>query len=130
MAEELKAEKTTNSLRLIKKRKLKEAPFCFVCQSGFRPTLELHHIIPVKYGGNDTYENTVLLCPNCHAKLHYILSHKCIEDFGEESTITYTIKSGTNNEGECQRMKELISVWISEILAQLDALKKEAQLVP
>lgn len=27
---------------------------------------EFHHIVPVKEGGTNSYENIILLCPNCH----------------------------------------------------------------
>lgn len=35
-----------------------------------RPYLETHHIKWIAAGGEDTIENTVALCPNCHAKMH------------------------------------------------------------
>lgn len=28
--------------------------------------LEVHHIIPIVYGGEDTYDNYICLCHNCH----------------------------------------------------------------
>jgi 5-methylcytosine-specific restriction enzyme A len=34
------------------------------------PFLEIHHIIPLGQNGEDTIENTVALCPNCHRKMH------------------------------------------------------------
>lgn len=36
------------------------------------PYLEAHHIIWLSKGGNDTIENTVALCPNCHQKIHVL----------------------------------------------------------
>jgi 5-methylcytosine-specific restriction protein A len=39
------------------------------------PYLESHHIIWLSKGGEDTIENTVALCPNCHKKVH-ILNRK------------------------------------------------------
>ena len=33
--------------------------------------LEVHHIIPLRDGGEDTIENTIALCPNCHRELHF-----------------------------------------------------------
>ncbi len=36
-----------------------------------RPFLESHHIIHLSNGGEDTIENTIALCPNCHRKRHY-----------------------------------------------------------
>jgi hypothetical protein len=35
------------------------------------PYLEVHHKIPLAEGGEDTVENAVALCPNCHRKAHY-----------------------------------------------------------
>ncbi|MCE8015947.1 HNH endonuclease [Halomonas sp. MCCC 1A17488] len=35
-----------------------------------RPYLECHHIEWLAAGGEDTIENTVALCPNCHRKMH------------------------------------------------------------
>lgn len=34
------------------------------------PFLEVHHIIALSDGGEDSLENTVALCPNCHRKVH------------------------------------------------------------
>jgi 5-methylcytosine-specific restriction protein A len=34
------------------------------------PYLEPHHIVWISQAGEDTIENTVALCPNCHAKMH------------------------------------------------------------
>ena len=35
------------------------------------PYLEVHHILPLAFGGRDDIENTVALCPNCHRQKHY-----------------------------------------------------------
>ncbi len=32
--------------------------------------VELHHIVPQSQGGEDTFENLIVLCPNCHARVH------------------------------------------------------------
>lgn len=45
------------------------APFCK--RSG-EPYLEVHHIEWLSQGGDDTIENTVALCPNCHRKMHIL----------------------------------------------------------
>ncbi len=37
--------------------------------------LECHHIVWLAKGGDDTVDNTVALCPNCHRKMH-VLDHK------------------------------------------------------
>jgi 5-methylcytosine-specific restriction enzyme A len=35
------------------------------------PYLEVHHIHQLAKGGDDTPENAVALCPNCHRKFHH-----------------------------------------------------------
>ena len=45
----------------------KQAPFN---NKKGNPYLETHHIIWLSNNGEDTLENTVALCPNCHRKIH------------------------------------------------------------
>lgn len=35
-----------------------------------QPYLEVHHVKPLSKGGWDVLENTLALCPNCHADIH------------------------------------------------------------
>jgi len=35
------------------------------------PYLEVHHIVTLADGGNDTVENAIAVCPNCHRELHF-----------------------------------------------------------
>ena len=46
-----------------------EAPFM---DSKNRPYLETHHIKWIAEKGDDSIENTVALCPNCHRKMHIL----------------------------------------------------------
>ena len=46
-----------------------EEPAPFKDRKG-EPFLESHHIVWLSKGGDDTIENTVALCPNCHRKMH------------------------------------------------------------
>lgn len=46
-----------------------EKPAPFSNPSGI-PYLEVHHIIWLANGGEDSIKNTVALCPNCHRKMH------------------------------------------------------------
>jgi len=51
-----------------------EMPSCKY--KGFRkengePYIEIHHVVPLSEGGEDSIYNTVALCPNCHRALHY-----------------------------------------------------------
>lgn len=47
------------------------APAPFVNSDG-KPYLETHHIEWLSKGGEDSEENTVALCPNCHRKMHVL----------------------------------------------------------
>jgi 5-methylcytosine-specific restriction protein A len=35
------------------------------------PYLEVHHVIRLADGGEDTVRNAIAVCPNCHRKLHF-----------------------------------------------------------
>ncbi len=43
----------------------------FLRKSDGTPYLEVHHIIPLSEGGEDTVINSIALCPNCHRKKHF-----------------------------------------------------------
>jgi 5-methylcytosine-specific restriction protein A len=36
------------------------------------PFLEVHHVVWLARGGQDSIENTVALCPNCHRRMHVL----------------------------------------------------------
>lgn len=46
-------------------------PAPFIRTSDGTPYLEVHHIVPLSEGGEDTIENAIAVCPNCHRELHY-----------------------------------------------------------
>lgn len=52
------------SLQITNQVKEKSAFQCCRCRS---IGIEVHHIIPQKDGGPDTFENAAPLCPNCHS---------------------------------------------------------------
>lgn len=43
----------------------------FISRITSMPYLEVHHVKMLKDGGEDTVNNAVALCPNCHKKRHY-----------------------------------------------------------
>lgn len=47
----------------------KSAPF--IRDNNNSPYLEVHHKTPLAEGGDDTVENAIALCPNCHRQAHY-----------------------------------------------------------
>ena len=42
---------------------------CSICHKFCGTKIELHHIIPKDEDGNDTYENCIPLCFDCHAEV-------------------------------------------------------------
>ncbi len=43
----------------------------FIRASNGTPYLEVHHEVMLSEGGEDTVENSIALCPNCHRELHF-----------------------------------------------------------
>lgn len=43
----------------------------FIKASDGNPYLEVHHKVRLADNGDDTVENAIALCPNCHRKAHY-----------------------------------------------------------
>jgi len=59
--------------------KRKAAGICQLCEKPApfknkqgQPYLETHHVVWMSKGGEDTPENTVALCPNCHKRMHVL----------------------------------------------------------
>lgn len=48
-----------------------EKPAPFLRAKDSTPYLEVHHKIRLSNGGEDTIENAIALCPNCHRELHF-----------------------------------------------------------
>lgn len=40
---------------------------CTICSA---PWLEIHHIEELSQGGQTTFDNLIVLCPNCHTRVH------------------------------------------------------------
>ncbi|MFA7360442.1 MAG: HNH endonuclease [Candidatus Kapaibacterium sp.] len=47
------------------------SPAPFYRNSNNTPYLEVHHIIMLSKRGEDTVENSIAICPNCHRELHF-----------------------------------------------------------
>lgn len=48
-----------------------DQPAPFRRASDGSPYLEVHHRKPLAANGEDTVENALALCPNCHRELHF-----------------------------------------------------------
>ena len=69
-------DRNTNVAELARRR---SKGFCQLCElpAPFKdkrgePFLESHHIVWLSGSGEDSIENTVALCPNCHRKMHVL----------------------------------------------------------
>lgn len=56
----------------IRNKYIREHPLCERCLSEGRSTLavEVHHIKPIKKGGDHTVNNLMSVCKSCHNKIH------------------------------------------------------------
>jgi len=61
------------------------------------PYLETHHIVWLARKGEDTPQNTVALCPNCHRRMHVIDSE---EDREKLKRHTRTLNASNGEEGK------------------------------
>ena len=50
---------------------------CKFCPENSRVVLVIHHKLPKKKGGTDAMDNLVVVCRNCHAKVHAGLPGYC-----------------------------------------------------
>ena len=58
--------------RKMKKSKVKISREGQCCFCGSRNGLQLHHIIQKRFGGSDSKENLILICPECHRMYHQL----------------------------------------------------------
>jgi hypothetical protein len=73
---------------------------CQICLKSF-PTLELHHLIPLKQNGSDSPDNLISVCRKCHNLIE--LSRKGRKKTGVIPSSTIRIKEVTKS-----RMDSLI----------------------
>ena len=59
----------------------------FLRRSDGSPYLEVHHWIPLSQGGEDTIDNAVALCPNCHREVHHGQTNREQDNCGQSDTI-------------------------------------------
>ena len=66
--------------------KRKAKGFCQLCENSApfndskgKPYLESHHVIWLSRGGDDSVENVIALCPNCHRKMHELYIESDVE---------------------------------------------------
>lgn len=61
------------------------ARHCCVCKQYKGVKVEIHHIIPIEKGGEDNFDNAIVLCFDCHADAgHYYAKHPKGKKFSPE----------------------------------------------
>lgn len=58
---------------------------CMICGKDVGKRIQWHHIVPRYAGGDDSYANGSLLCPNCHTEVHEY-------SYGDEEYTNFTNK--------------------------------------
>lgn len=72
------------SKRTISKILYRSNKGCAIC--GWNKAIcDVHHIIPRKNGGDNSNDNLIVLCPNCHREIHSGMSNYTIEDLQNKS---------------------------------------------
>lgn len=55
---------------------------CFICGDANEAVLVTHRVVPLKYGGDDSEENRVTLCANCHRAVNQIYDDEAFRRLG------------------------------------------------
>ena len=100
---------------------LKETDKCELC--GSRRGLEVHHIIPVSFGGpEDDADNLIVVCVSCHSRLtpRKILTKSGIEKALVTDTINRIYDNYYMELGEWLKSEECIFPSVSEALDIFD----------
>jgi len=83
---DLRRDKIYRESSNIKKVLISKKGMCEICGFAFKPILQIHHILPISFYGNNLGDNIICVCPNCHKTLHSL--YKMIDkDPGEEYAI-------------------------------------------
>ena len=84
---EKRAYSTTHRIEIAYKTKYK----CNSCDILLPPTFEIDHIVELRDGGKDEYDNLQALCPNCHSlktRANTLKRHKAFKkEFGKRARV-------------------------------------------
>ena len=89
---------------------------CTICLA---PWLEIHHINELSEGGKTDYENLIVLCPNCHTRVHLdgIPSKKELRQYKLKQEVAYELPTLSR-----------LTVGERQFLADVQALSPEEQI--
>lgn len=70
-AKDLRRSSVSSEAKKMKQREIANGlNHCQMCGFDFAEILQIHHVVPIKDGGNNNTDNVVVVCPNCHKTLH------------------------------------------------------------
>ena len=75
-----------------RRKRINRGKECCVCGFSYKPILQIHHIVPIKDGGDDSDENTLCTCPNCHKVLHKLYTFIKTDDEEESNKLSEYFK--------------------------------------
>lgn len=78
---EVRTHLVRNEQPKIKKAYMQYIQQCEDCGCSIKDILEIHHIVPVRYGGGNDTKNLKLLCPNCHKLADRRLDDNILQNF-------------------------------------------------
>lgn len=106
-----------------------ESTTCYICDHDNEDVLQRHHVVPLRYGGPDTADNTVLVCPTCHTALERIYDNRFWETVARilaaESLATITeLEAELENQRSSSRTSIVDQARIEEALTEAEDAKK------
>lgn len=99
---------------------------CCVCKEFLGRNIEVHHIIPISNGGEDSFENAIPLCFDCHANAgHYNSKHPRGSKFSPEELRKHRdawykiVESGQFSLGELEISQQFFLANSFEIVSEI-----------
>ena len=118
-----------NEAKKIRKSKVGEDSWCEICGYSFSPALQIHHIIPISLGGDNSEDNVICLCPNCHKETHYLYRMFLSGDFesykkANSTVLKRVIYSNASASGLIRR-NEMMSKFVDFCVESVIAVANE-----
>ena len=73
---------------------------CDFCNFNLSSLLEIHHILPLHNGGNNSLDNITTLCPNCHRIIHKIISDFTVDNGNNIEIYNWIDNNYSKNTGD------------------------------
>lgn len=107
----------------IRSELIEEHPSCQICGYNFKPILHIHHIVPLKMYGDNSRDNLIVVCPNCHKLLHKAYSAVMKDRFLEYIKVFHFV----HNLGCEDRFYPIVSKFIDGACADTSKAEKRIE---